>query len=99
MTIDRLQLLERSLTVSQTINEAGGKVERQKTAKTAVSRRTVSLPAFLVDDLAQHLAEYPTDNGFVFTGPAGVAVASHQLPAAVWLPAVRASVGEPLRLP
>jgi integrase len=97
LTVDRLQWLKRSLIVSQTLVEVKGRVELRQTTKTATSRRAISLPGFLVDVLAAHVAEYPSEDGFVFTSPAGGPLRRTNWRRRAWLPAVRASIGEPMR--
>ena len=61
------------------------------------TRRQIALPRFLSDELARHLAEWPRERaGFVFEAPeSGLRRTNFRRRS--WLPAVRASVGEPLR--
>jgi len=93
----RLTLPERRLTVAESLSEVRGKVAF-KPPKTAASRRTLALPAPLVDVLAEHLAEYPAvGDGLVFAAPEGGPMRRTNFRRRVWLPAVRASVGEPMR--
>ncbi|MCZ7535714.1 MAG: site-specific integrase [Acidimicrobiia bacterium] len=63
--------------------------------KTDAGRRTVALPATLVDDLALHLDKYAQrgDDGYVFTGQKGGPLAPHVLQRA-WAKA-RTEVGVP----
>jgi len=84
LRIDRLDLLRRQLRVEEPL-------------KTAASRRTVTFPAFLADELAAHLAAYPGRDRLVFTAPEGGPLRLHLFRRRVWYPAVRESVGEPMR--
>lgn len=92
-----LDLLRRTLTVTETLSEVAGVVVIGP-PKTNASRRLISLPAFLSKELADHLASYPpTEDGLVFTSPKGEPIRRTNFRLRVWLPAVRSSVGEPLR--
>ena len=74
----------------QTISEVGGRHAVALT-KSKSSARTLTLPAFLVDELAQHLAVYRPGAGaddLVFTGPAGGTL-RRSFAARVFNPAVR----------
>lgn len=95
LIVGRLDMLRRSLRVEESLSEVGG-VLALKSPKTASSKRTVALPAFLVDDLARHLADHPTD-GFVFRSKEGGPLRRQNFRSRFWLPAVRASIGEPCR--
>lgn len=57
LRVEDIDFLRRTLTVSHTISEVGGRLEDDDT-KSRASRRTLALPRFLVDELARHLAEY-----------------------------------------
>ena len=65
--------------------------------KTSAAKRTISLPDFLIDELAAHLHRSGNDSEFVFTSPNGGCLRRSNFRRRYWLPAVRASVGEPLR--
>jgi len=65
--------------------------------KTAASRRQIALPTQLVETLAAHLAAHPPVEGFVFTALSGALLRRSNFRGRVFLPAVRASVGEPMR--
>jgi len=94
----RLDLLRRSLTVAEALSEVRGQV-RLAPPKTAAARRQIALPKFLVDELAAHLAQWPSGaDGFVFTAPKGGPLLRRNFRRRTWLPAVRSSVGEPLRV-
>jgi integrase len=93
----RLDLLRRTLTITESLSEVRGQV-RLAPPKTATARRQVALPKFLAEELAGHLAEWPPgDNAFVFTAPQGGPLLRRNFRRRIWLPAVRASVGDPMR--
>jgi integrase len=97
MRVRRLDLLRRSLTVAETLSDVRGHVALAP-PKTAAARRQVALPRFLVDELGRHLAQWPPGaDGFVFTAPEGGPLRRTNFRRRTWLPAVRASVGEPFR--
>lgn len=97
LRLHRLDLLRRNLTVAETLTDVKGQV-RLAPPKTAAARRQIALPRFLSDELARHLAEWPTEHdGFVFEAPEGGPMRRTNFRRRSWLPAVRASVGEPLR--
>jgi integrase len=65
--------------------------------KTRAARRRVTLPAWLTRSVEQHLEEWPSpDEGLVFTAPGGGAL-RRSFRRRYWKPAVRDSVGEPMR--
>ena len=97
LRVDRLDLLRRRLTVAHTLSDVRGRWSL-KPPKTAASRRQVALPQFLCDVLSEHLASVPAgDDGFVFQAPRGGPLRRSNFRRRVWLPAVRRSVGEPMR--
>lgn len=58
----------------------------------------IALPRFLCDILAEHLTAVPVgEDGFVFQAPQGGPLRRSNFRRRVWLPAVRASVGQPMR--
>ena len=65
--------------------------------KTAASRRQIALPRMLCDTLAVHLTNHPPVDGTVFTSRAGALLRRSNFRRRFLLPAVRASVGEPMR--
>jgi integrase len=97
LRIHRLDLLRRSLTVAETLSDVRGHVALAP-PKTAAARRQVALPRFLADELSRHLAQWPpAADGFVFTSSEGGPMRRTNFRTRNWLPAVRASVGEPFR--
>ena len=67
--------------------------------KSVASRRTVSIPAALVDEVRHHLNTYaqPGAEGVVFVGPAGGRLRRSNFRKQVWLPATHAVGLEGLR--
>jgi integrase len=76
LTVDRVSLLRREVTVDRQLVKVGGKPPALGPLKTASSRRVVPLPGFVVDALALHLATYsPGRDGLVLCGADGQPVA------------------------
>ncbi|MDF1597099.1 MAG: tyrosine-type recombinase/integrase [Acidimicrobiia bacterium] len=96
LKVSRLNMLRRQVQVVETLTEVKGQV-RLGPPKSKASRRTVTMPAFLVEEFAQHLAQYRDPDDWVFSSPQGGPVRRTNFRRRFWLPAVRASVGEPLR--
>lgn len=96
LQISRLDLLRGTLTVAQQLSEVNGELSI-RAPKTAASRRQIALPRRLVERLSEHLMERPPVDGFVFTSPRGALLRRNNFRKRVFLPAVRASVGEPMR--
>jgi integrase len=92
LRVRHLDFLRRTLTVTETIAEVSGRLQ-PATTKSAASRRTLSVPPFLMAMLAEHLAATgrPGPDDLVFTAPAGgpLRVANFRL--RVWAPAVEAA--------
>lgn len=97
LRVRRLDLLRRSLTVSEALSDVRGQVALAA-PKTAAARRQVALPKFLSEELVRHLSQWPPGpDEFVFTAPEGGPLRRTNFRRRAWLPAVRASVGEPFR--
>ena len=96
LKVNRLDMLRRQLRVVHTLTEVKGLV-RLGPPKSKASRRTVTMPAFLVEELAQNLAQYRDPDNWIFSSPQGGPVRRTNFRRRFWLPAVQASVGEPLR--
>ena len=93
----RLDLRRGTLTVAESLAEVNGYVHVTP-PKTAAGRRRIALPGRLCDELVEHLREWPpSPDGFVFTARRGGPLLNRNFRDRIWLPAVRASVGEPLR--
>lgn len=72
LRIGDVDFLRRTLTVAQTVEEVGGRVRVVDLTKTDASRRTMSVPSFLIDDLAAHIAEFrsaASNEDLIFMGP------------------------------
>jgi integrase len=81
---DRLDLPRRQLRVEEPI-------------KTPAARRTVSFSPFLAEELTKHLDTYPGDKNLIFSAPEGGRLDLRVFRRRFWYPAVRESVGEPMR--
>ena len=57
----------------------------------------MSIPAWLVDVLAEHIATHPGDDDLIFTAPARGPIRRTSFRTRFWKPAVRSSVGDPCR--
>lgn len=88
--------LKRTIRIERNLTEVRGQLAFGET-KTRASRRTLPIPAWLVDVLAEHLATYPGDDDLIFTAPAGGPMRRTSFRTRHWMPAVRSSVGEPCR--
>ena len=88
-----LNLLKRQLTVVGSLERVGGGYRYVEETKTTSGRRTIPLPRFLVDVLADHLAAAP-ESEFVFPSPNGDHLDYGNFLKRYWHPAVkRAGVG------
>ncbi len=96
LDLDHYKPLRRTIHIERTLSEVRGHVYVGE-PKTPAARRTLILPEWLVDVLAAHLASWPPgDNGLLFTAPeAGPLRRSFRT--RYWKPAVKESVGEPMR--
>jgi integrase len=88
-----VDFLRRRLSVRQTVEEVSGHVRVVATTKSEAGKRTFALPAFLVDELAAHLAAHrpgvaPDD--LVVLGPKG-GLLRRSFEARVFRPAVEAA--------
>lgn len=92
--VERLDVVRKTLRVEQSLAEVGGDFFF-KSPKSAAGRRTVSLPAFIVQEMTRHLADHEDASGLVFSAPTGGPIRRNNYRRRIWLPAVRASVGEP----
>jgi integrase len=91
---ERFDALRRTLRVEESLAEVRGEFII-KPPKSDASRRTVSVPSFIVEELARHLAVHGDDTGLIFSAPAGGPIRRTNFRRRIWVPAVRASVGEP----
>jgi integrase len=79
-----------------TLEEIGGRVRYVPETKSSPSRRSLSLPRFLVEVLAEHLTGEP-ESSYVFTSKTGDPLRRSTFRQCHWLPAVRRAGLEPLR--
>lgn len=87
----------KALTISRSLSEVSGNLSLT-TPKTDAPRRRISLPSFLVAEITQHLAEYSPGDGLLFTSSEGLPLRRTNWRRREWLPAVRSTVGEPMRI-
>jgi integrase len=92
LRVRHLDFLRRTLTVTETVAEVSGRL-LPATTKSEASRRTLSVPPFLMAMLAEHLAGQgrPEPDDLVFTAPAGGPLRAANFRLRVWAPAVQAA--------
>ncbi len=95
LKVKYLNLLRRSLLVEEALTDVKGQVSIGP-VKTRASRRTVSLPPFIVELVAAHLARNPKSE-LVFTAAEGAPLRASNFRRRFWNPSVEASVGSPMR--
>ncbi len=92
-----LDLDKGRLTIAEVMAEVDSKLSF-KEPKTSSSRRTIALPALLVEALTEHLSSRPVvGNALVFTDSEGGPLRRSNFRRRIWRPAVAESVGEPMR--
>ncbi len=91
---DGLDLLRRRMTIRATLTEVNGHIH-VGAPKTQAANRAISLPAFLVDELARHLENHDVE--YVFTSPDGGPLRRRNFRRRVWLPALEAAGLEGVR--
>ena len=90
LRISDVDFLRRTLTVSRTISEVDGRLHVAPT-KSRKSRRTMSVPQFVIDELARHAATFGrSDEDLFFIGPKGGAL-RRSFAARTFTPAVTAA--------
>jgi len=96
LRVDDFNSEEDHIQIVRTLSEVNGHLHLGE-PKTRAARRRVTLPAWLTRSLKQHLEEWPSaDEGLIFTSPGGGAL-RRSFRRRYWKPAVRDSVGEPMR--
>lgn len=92
LRVRHLDFLRRTVTVAETVAEVSGRLQPAAT-KSPSSRRTLSVPPFLMDMLAEHLAASgrPAPEDLVFTAPAGGPLRAANFRLRVWAPAVESA--------
>ena len=88
--------LKRTIRIERNLSDVQGEITFGE-PKTRAARRTISIPAWLVDVLAQHLITYPGGDDLIFTAPAGGPLRRTSFRSRYWKPAVGSSVGAPCR--
>lgn len=93
LRVGRLDLAARTLTVAETTAEVNGRLVPAADAKSRAGRRTLAVPAFLADLLAEHLARRgdPGPEELVFVAPRGGPLRATNFRTRVWAPAVAAA--------
>lgn len=94
LQVSDIGFLNRRVTVRQTASEVRGKVIIGP-PKTPRSRRTVTVPAFVIDAISEHLAG--RGSGLVFTASEGGPIRRVNWSKRSWSPAVTAAGLDPLR--
>ena len=92
-----LELGRRRLTVNSTLVEVSGQPLQLGPPKSQASRRTITLPHFVTETLAQHLQTYPPVDDMVWTTEQGVLLRRGTF-GRIWRKAVAATVGPPCRI-
>lgn len=94
----RLDLLRQELRVAEIAVEVKGELTFGQ-PKTNAGTRTVPLPRFIAEALADHLDRYASPDGdtFVFAGSEGGALRARAWRQRVWLPAIKQASVAPLR--
>jgi integrase len=88
LTVDRIDFLRRQLKIDRQLVTMPDRAPYLAPPKTQASVRVVPLPQVVIDALAAHLMQWPTD-GFLFTTDLGAPIRRTAVSAAVWRPAVR----------
>jgi len=92
-----LDLGRRRVTITRSLAEVRGAITETE-PKTSASKRTITLPQAVADDLAVHLDHQRTGRtDRVFAAPQGGPLRRRGFRQRFWLPAVAASVGQPMR--
>jgi integrase len=91
LSLPRVRLLERRIDVAEGLTLGADGNVFVGPLKTPESRRTVSIPSFLTDALAEHIAAYPDPAGseLLFTAPKRGPINRQSWRTRFWLPAVR----------
>lgn len=92
LELRHVDMLRREVTFAQTLEEIAGAKRVKPYGKTRSAKRTVGLPAQLVDELAAHLARNPAGRDeLVFRGARGAPLARAHFNNRVWKPALKAA--------
>jgi integrase len=97
LDLDHYQPRRRIIHIERTLSEVRGRLHIGE-PKTKAARRTLTLPHWLVDQLNTHLEKWPPgEDRLVFTAPEAGPLRRAGFRTRHWKPAVKASVGEPMR--
>jgi len=92
-----LDLSRCRVTITRSLADVRGIIAETE-PKTAASKRSITLPQAVVDDLATHLRQHaPGRTDRVFAAPQGAPLRRRSFRQRIWFPAVDASVGQPMR--
>lgn len=96
LTLVRLDLLHGTVAVAESVSELAGGVRHVGPPKSEAGRRTVAIPAVILDELQQHVAQFAEGGpaGLMFVGPKGRPLRNANFGRSVWRPAVQ-QVGLP----
>ena len=75
LKVDRRDFVRRTIDVVESLSEVRGKLVTGPTKTRA--RRTVTMPLFLAEMLAEHLEMFPSPSGYVFTSEGGGPLRHH----------------------
>lgn len=90
-----LDMLRRTLRVDEQLSRQGSWKMVAGPLKSKKAYRTIGIPAFLCEELAAHLAQYPSGSDLVFSHAEGGPLDYNRFRRRHWNPAVEASVGPP----
>ena len=76
------------------MTDVGGRLEPGP-PKTRASRRTVSTPAFLIDEIAQLIDAFSDPQELIFRSPDGGPIRRTNFRRRFWIPTVNDSIGQP----
>ncbi len=97
LNLKSLDLLRRRITITHSLSEVNGRVSVGP-PKTPSSYRSVTVPKVLAEELEGHLARAQTfQDGLIFTAANGQPLRPRNWRRRIWIPAVEASVGPPVR--
>jgi integrase len=90
-----LDTLRRTLRVDEQFSRQGSWRMVSGPLKSKKAYRTIGIPAFLVEELAAHLAAYRSGSDLIFSHAEGGPLDYNRFRRRHWQPAVKASVGDP----
>jgi integrase len=97
LDLDHYDPERRLIRIERSLGEVRGHL-RFSEPKTPAARRAISIPTWLSDIIAEHLATHPASpDGLIFTAPEGGPIRRNTFRCRFWLPAVARSVSPPMR--